>query len=439
MYNLANLYRAVGRYDDAERLHKKTLEIRRRILGQEHVDTLHSLNSLANVYRDQRRFADAEKFYRQILEIRQSTLGDEHPDTLGSMGNLAIVHEDQGQYDKAEQLHRRTLDIQRRVLGDDHPDTLTSMNNLAIVYRALGRDDDARQLHQRVLEMRRRTLGEEHPETLASMTNLANVYSVQTRHEEAEQLYEQALEIQRQTLGQKHPDTVRTMHNLAINRECQEDWESALKTYREVLNIAPDRVDSLRGLGACLERTDDLEAAAAAYRKAVLLDNKDAWTWEALARTTLSTGGAESVITTFSELIEQGGPNLHALRYRSWAYQEMGRNQEAIEDLLKAIELEPGQADPHRQLAEVRYRLHDWGEAAESMEKALELGLPVDPRNVLQLAICYGHLGEQKKGAEWYAQAVALMKDQKSDDSLVEMRGEAEKLLGIETPRTAKN
>ncbi len=58
-------------------------------------------------------------------------LGDEHPDTLRSMNGLANLYADQGRYDEAEALVLETLEIQKRVLGDEHPDTLTSMSGLA--------------------------------------------------------------------------------------------------------------------------------------------------------------------------------------------------------------------------------------------------------------------------------------------------------------------
>ncbi|MCP4707218.1 MAG: tetratricopeptide repeat protein, partial [Planctomycetes bacterium] len=44
---LAILYQKQERYDQAESLNIKTLEVRRRVLGEEHPDTLRSMNSLA--------------------------------------------------------------------------------------------------------------------------------------------------------------------------------------------------------------------------------------------------------------------------------------------------------------------------------------------------------------------------------------------------------
>ena len=56
------------------------------------------------------------------MEIRRRVLGPEHLDTLKSMNNLALVLDDEGHYAEAEKLDRETLDVMRRVLGPEHPE-----------------------------------------------------------------------------------------------------------------------------------------------------------------------------------------------------------------------------------------------------------------------------------------------------------------------------
>ena len=78
------------------------------------------------ILTEQGRYAEAEKLQRETLDIRRRVLGPEHPDTLASVHNLAIVLYDEGRYTEAERLDRETLDIRRGVLGPEHPDTLAS-------------------------------------------------------------------------------------------------------------------------------------------------------------------------------------------------------------------------------------------------------------------------------------------------------------------------
>ncbi|RFP55500.1 MAG: tetratricopeptide repeat protein, partial [Limnothrix sp. CACIAM 69d] len=73
--NLAYLYESQGRYEAAEPLLRRSLEIRERVLGADHPATATSLNNLAELYRSQGRYEAAEPLYRRALEIREQVLG----------------------------------------------------------------------------------------------------------------------------------------------------------------------------------------------------------------------------------------------------------------------------------------------------------------------------------------------------------------------------
>nr|WP_232224256.1 tetratricopeptide repeat protein [Mastigocladopsis repens] len=217
--NLAYLYRSQGRYIEAEPLYQQALELRKRLLGEEHLDVAQSLNNLANLYRSQGRYIEAEPLYQQALELWRSLLGDEHPPVATSLHNLALLYFSQGRYTEAEPLYQQALELWRRLLGDEHPYVATSLNNLAKLYYSQGRYIEAEPLYQQALELWRRLLGDEHPHVASSLNNLALLYDSQGRYSEAEPLYLQALEIREHRLGVNHPKTVIVRKNLASLRQ----------------------------------------------------------------------------------------------------------------------------------------------------------------------------------------------------------------------------
>jgi hypothetical protein len=79
----------------------------------------------------------ARHLQTDTLTRRRRMLGDNHPDTLTSASRLAADLRELGEYQGARALDEDTLARRRRVLGDDHPDTLISANNLAADLRAL--------------------------------------------------------------------------------------------------------------------------------------------------------------------------------------------------------------------------------------------------------------------------------------------------------------
>ncbi len=67
--NLARLYLYMGDYAKAEPLFRNALEIRKRVLGENHPDYAHSLNDLAMLSYSQGQLAAAEQFLRKGLTL----------------------------------------------------------------------------------------------------------------------------------------------------------------------------------------------------------------------------------------------------------------------------------------------------------------------------------------------------------------------------------
>ena len=236
MQVMGDVYSSLGLYRRAEPLQRQSMEIRQRILGPEHPETLTSMNSLAIVLWYEGHYAEAKKLDRETLDVRRRVLGPEHPETLKSMSNLASVLNSEGQYAEAEKMDRETLDIGRRVLGPEHPNILKSMNNLSRVLVAEGHYAEAEKLYRETLDIQRRVLGPEHPDSLRSMTNLGDLLDKEGRHAEAEKLFRETLDIQRRVLGPEHPDTATTVYNLGVIAAHRGNRTEALSLLRQALD-----------------------------------------------------------------------------------------------------------------------------------------------------------------------------------------------------------
>ena len=72
----------------------------------------------------------------EVLEARRRVLGEEHPDTLTAANNLAQTLRAQGELARAGELQEGVLEARRRVLGAEHPDTLKAASHAAEMLRA---------------------------------------------------------------------------------------------------------------------------------------------------------------------------------------------------------------------------------------------------------------------------------------------------------------
>jgi tetratricopeptide (TPR) repeat protein len=252
---IGETYNHLGLYPEAQRQTEQALQIRRRILGEQHGDTLVTMNSLAELNRLQGKYAQAEQLYVRVLEDRHHLLGEVNAATLSTMHGLALVYYGQGKYAQAEQLYPKLIALKRRVLGDEHPDTLVALNNLAGLYLAEGKYAKAEPLYTGVLQVDRKVLGDEHPDTLSTMNNLAVLYKRQGRYGQAEPLYSTVLQIKLRVLGEDHPETLISINNLAILYQAKGDFARAEPLLRKVLNVrrrllGPEHPSTLRSMNA---------------------------------------------------------------------------------------------------------------------------------------------------------------------------------------------
>ena len=235
--------RRAGRFTEAEKLQRETIDLDTKYLGGEHIDTLIAISNLAGTLKEEGRLYDAEKTDRQVLEARRRTLGPDHPDTLKSACNLSLeLQDEQGRDAEAEQLARSTLETQRRVVGPEHPDTMVSLMALAEVLAQEKKLVESEALTRQELEIVRRTRGPENMRTLEAMLDLASVVDQEGKHVEAVAQFRQVLEMERRINGPEHPTTLKVQTNLSAALEGAKQLPEAEKLARDTLAIERRRL-----------------------------------------------------------------------------------------------------------------------------------------------------------------------------------------------------
>jgi len=265
----------IAKYNAAEPLKRRCLELREKVLGPEHLDTARSLNNLATLYSIECNAEAALPLFKRALVIREKAMGSDDPNTATSLSSLATFYIKQGNADEALPLFERALAIREKVLGPEHPSTATTLNNLAVLYRKQGNAEAALSLNERALAIREKVLGPVHPLTAVSLGNLAPFYTEQGNADEALPLFERSLAILEKVLGPEHPDTASALNNLATFYRKQSNADQALPLFKRALAIREkakgesneNTLKALFSLSKCFESMGDYKGARASYER----------------------------------------------------------------------------------------------------------------------------------------------------------------------------
>jgi serine/threonine protein kinase len=240
LYGLASLYREQGRYSEAETLFKESLESVRQLRGDENFGIVLPMDCFAHLYIDQGRYKEAETLLDEALSIARRRMHPNHPVTLDLVNARAVLHTKQKRYEDAQSLFKEALESRRRELGDDHPDTLETINDLGILHRQQEHYEKAEKLLTEALEGKKIKLGPNHPHTLQSIHELGVLYKEQGLYDKAESRLREAAQGRLEKLGAIHPHTSESWNNLidlydAWNKpEKAEEWRAKLQQMEAV-------------------------------------------------------------------------------------------------------------------------------------------------------------------------------------------------------------
>ena len=280
--NLGVLYKNMGDYKAAEPYYKKALEIRKKVLGEEHPDYAMSIDNLGILYYEMADYEAAEPYFKQALEVYKKALGEEHPDYANSLNNLGLLYYEIGDYKAAEPYYRQASAIQKKVLGEEHSDYAMSLDNLGILYYKMGDYEAAKPYYQQALDVYKKALGEEHSYYAMSLDNLGALYYEMGYYKAAEPYYKQALDVYKKALGEEHPDYAGSLNNLGNLYSDMGDYKTAEPYYKKALEIRKkvlgeehfDYAMSLDNLGILYYDMGDYKAAEPYYKQALEIQKK---------------------------------------------------------------------------------------------------------------------------------------------------------------------
>lgn len=210
---------------------ERQLEIRRRILGDEHTDVAGSLEAVGqhSVWIDQAERAAA--CFKEALGIARAGLGEEHPWTAFVISQLGFANQRLGNYAEAESLYLRGDAIRRAAVGDRDPSTLFWQSRLGWLKLDMGEYQEAERILRETMIAQKEVLGDDNIGVSASMENLALALMWLQRYPESDAMYREIFDLWSRSGGEDSEPPPNVIHCYAALRAGRGDEVTAEQLY----------------------------------------------------------------------------------------------------------------------------------------------------------------------------------------------------------------
>jgi len=205
--DLATVYTREQQWALAKQTYERSLEIDRRVLGDDHARVTMRLNNLAIVAQNMGDLPKAESLYREAIRRDERTYGERHPRTALVKGNLGLLLQREGRLAEAEPLLRSALDAKLSVYGPDNYKVGYTRVSLAMLLHDQGNLAAAESEFREALAIYDKYLPANHLYRASALMYLARLVVDRGKPQEALALSEQSLKILTAALPATSPPT----------------------------------------------------------------------------------------------------------------------------------------------------------------------------------------------------------------------------------------
>lgn len=272
---------------------------------------------------------------------------------------LGMVYEGTGKYEDAVSEYRRAVELE--------PTNDDAIRGLASAFASLGKTDQAEKTLQAAVAVR--------PQYWKNYNSLGALYVGEARYEEAAKMFTQVIALA--------PDSFRGYSNLGATYIRLGRYPEAIKSLQNSITIRPTE-DAFSNLGTAFFALRQFDDAAKNYSEAAKLNAQNYVIWGNLGDSYYYSGNHSQAALAYQKAISLGQERLEvnprdasALSDISGYYAMLGRRQEALSNLEKALQLsDKKDPDVLFEAAMVHNQLGESSTALEWLEKARSAGFP---------------------------------------------------------------
>lgn len=245
MEELGNMYRQLGKFDEATNLHKEAFDLTKRETKYTQSQLATAAACVAQDYSAAGLYSDAIKMYEYAIETKKCIPKTEDRETIELatwLGELGKVYDALGEHEQASENHLQSLYMKRKILGKDAVDEemITSLEQIAKMHEKKGNYRKAIALRKKSLARSRQLhKNKANPETVQALEYLGHAYHQVCEYDNALRYQMLALEMHLE-LKEENEFTKEAASSRVIigkNFEAMGEYDRAIKNYEQALVI----------------------------------------------------------------------------------------------------------------------------------------------------------------------------------------------------------
>lgn len=248
-------------------------------VGPRDLRTIEATGDLASALARAGYITEGVATYAQAFRLAVDTMGESNPLAMDTGHEYAGLLYQSGRLAEALGIYQRILRATRSRFSDENHDTLATLHNIAVVLSDLGRLDDAIAAYQYVAGVLDRQVQAAHPDRLSVRNNLALAFLAANRADEALPIIHEVVELRKISLGADNALTLASLSNEAAVLARLRRFDDAVASHASILEIRtrkfgefhPDTLKSLHNLASTLDEAGRPQEAEPLFRRVVQL------------------------------------------------------------------------------------------------------------------------------------------------------------------------
>ncbi len=196
--NLATLYRATGRYQEALELLEKVKQNMTVVHGEGHLVQAFPIFNQSMIYQDLGKFKEAEDCLLKAKDLFLEKLGANHTNYIKVLQNLAGLYRDMHRYAESEAITRELLGKQAAIHGEDSIQVALLWNQLSVNLSIQYKTDEAEEALLKAIKIYDKVLSPDDTHVIIARHNMAYLYLDKGNYEKARLEWLDLLETLRQ-------------------------------------------------------------------------------------------------------------------------------------------------------------------------------------------------------------------------------------------------